>query len=67
MIVGSKFEKEDHTGFIGEALFYTSEDGDKWTYKNHCFDEKIGDMWECPDLFKVNGKYVLLLSQRTLH
>ncbi len=33
MIVGSKFEKEDHTGFIGEALFYTSEDGDKWTYK----------------------------------
>ena len=66
MIVGSKFEKEDHTGFIGEALFYTSEDGDKWTYKNRCFDEKIGDMWECPDLFKVNGKYVLLLSPENI-
>lgn len=62
MIVGSKFEKEDHTGFIGEALFYTSEDGDKWTYKNRCFDEKIGDMWECPDLFNVNGKYVFIAS-----
>lgn len=66
MILGSKFEKENHKGFIGEALFYTSEDGNKWTYKNRCFDERIGDMWECPDLFKVDGKYVLILSPENI-
>ena len=66
MILGSKFEKENHKGFIGEALFYTSDDGDNWTYKNRCFDEKIGDMWECPDLFKVDGKYILILSPENI-
>lgn len=66
MILGSKFEKEGHKGFIGEVLFYTSEDGNKWTYKNRCFDERIGDMWECPDLFKVDGKYVLILSPENI-
>lgn len=66
MILGSKFEKENHKGFIGEALFYTSDDGNKWTYKNRCFDERIGEMWECPDLFKVDGKYVLILSPENI-
>ena len=66
MILGSKFEKEGHIGFIGEALFYTSKDGNEWTYKNRCFDERIGDMWECPDLFKVDGKYVLILSPENI-
>lgn len=66
MVLGSKFEKENHKGFIGEALFYTSDDGDNWTYKNRCFDERIGDMWECPDLFKVDGKYIFIVSPENI-
>ena len=66
MVLGSKFEKENHKGFIGEALFYTSDDGYNWTYKNRCFDEKIGDMWECPDLFKVDGKYIFIVSPENI-
>lgn len=53
MIVGSKFEKEGVEGYIGQALFYTSKDGESWEYKNRCYDESIGDMWECPDLVNV--------------
>lgn len=62
MIVGSKFEKEGVEGYIGQALFYTSKDGESWEYKNRCYDESIGDMWECPDLVNVDGKYILIIS-----
>ncbi len=34
--------------------------------KNRCFDEKDRRYVECPDLFKVNGKYVLLLSPENI-
>lgn len=62
MILGSKFKKDGVDGFIGEALFYTSDDGEKWEYKNRCFDETLGDMWECPDLVNVDGKYIFIMS-----
>ena len=45
-----------------EVLFYESIDGDNWTYKNRFFDDSIGDMWECPDLFNVNGTIILVIS-----
>lgn len=62
MILGSKFKKEDSDKYVGEALFYTSDDGETWEYKNRCFDETLGDMWECPDLINVDGKYILIMS-----
>ncbi|CAM2076160.1 MAG: glycoside hydrolase family 32 protein [uncultured Clostridium sp.] len=62
MIIGSKFIKEDQDKFTGEVLFYESIDGDNWTYKNRFFDDSIGDMWECPDLFNVNGTNILVIS-----
>lgn len=62
MILGSKFKREGESRYIGEALFYTSKDGEEWQYKNRCYDETIGDMWECPDLLQVDGKYILIMS-----
>lgn len=66
MILGSKFKQEGSDKFTGEALFYTSEDGEEWTYKNRCYDDTIGDMWECPDLFEVDGSYVLVMSPENI-
>ena len=66
MILGSKFKQEGNDKFTGEALFYTSKDGEKWTYKNRCYDDTIGDMWECPDLFEVDGRYVLVMSPENI-
>ena len=66
MILGSKFKQEGNDKFTGEILFYTSKDGEQWTYKNRCYDDTIGDMWECPDLFQVDGKYVLVMSPENI-
>lgn len=66
MILGSKFKQEGSDKFTGEALFYTSKDGEEWTYKNRCYDDTIGDMWECPDLFEVDGTYVLVMSPENI-
>lgn len=62
MALGSKFQKEGAKDFVGEVLFYTSKDGKQWTYKNRAFNEKIGNMWECPDIFQVDGQYMLIMS-----
>ena len=66
MALGSKFKQEGNDKFTGEVLFYTSNDGEQWTYKNRCYDDTIGDMWECPDLFKVDGNYLLVMSPENI-
>lgn len=62
MILGSKFKKDNSDKYVGEALFYTSSDGENWEYKSRYYNESIGDMWECPDLFNVDGKHILIMS-----
>ena len=66
MALGSKFKQEGNDKFTGEVLFYTSNDGEQWTYKNRCYDDTIGDMWEFPDLFKVDGNYLLVMSPENI-
>lgn len=66
MVLGSKFKQEGNDKFTGEVLFYTSNDGEQWTYKNRCYDDTIGDMWECPDLFKVDDNYLLVMSPENI-
>ena len=60
LIVGSKVPSE--TGYCGEVLLYESEDAVHFTYKNRFLDDRIGDMWECPDLFEINGQYFMIFS-----
>lgn len=62
MAVGAK-SKEN----IGYVLFYTSIDGVKWEYLNQLtLGKNYGTVWECPDLFEMDGKHVLLISSQEI-
>lgn len=58
MILGTR--KED----VGKVILYKSEDLRKWGYLGVLAesDGTLGYMWECPDFFELDGKYVLLFS-----
>ncbi|MCD7839498.1 MAG: glycoside hydrolase family 32 protein [Erysipelotrichaceae bacterium] len=60
MIIGSKVL--GNSKYNGEVLFYKSRDGLHFEYQNKFVDETIGDMWECPDLFRLNDQYYLIFS-----
>lgn len=61
MVIASKYLDEDNK-YQGQLLFYVSNDAKDWTFKNNYRDIKIGDMWECPDLFAVNNQQLLIMS-----
>lgn len=47
----------------GEVLVFQSPDGLQWTHINTLqTPEAFGYMWECPDLFELDGQWVLLCS-----
>ncbi len=52
----------------GQILLYTSADGFQWDFKsvlvsNH---DRFGKMWECPDIFELDGKWVMLISPQDM-
>lgn len=48
---------------VGQVLVYESEDKRRWNHINTIQAPKpFGYMWECPDLFQVDGQYILSLS-----
>ena len=60
MVVGAGMENGN-----GGILLYESEDLLTWRYLGPAFQAKILDsvtMWECPNLFPLDDKYVLLVS-----
>ncbi|NBK97646.1 MAG: sucrose-6-phosphate hydrolase [Erysipelotrichia bacterium] len=55
MVLGARDKKD-----CGCVLLYESEDMKDWHYYNRIQTEKqFGYMWECPDLFEINGQLVL--------
>lgn len=52
----------------GQILLFTSTNGFEWTFKSVVAENKnrFGKMWECPDLFELNGKWVLLTSPQDM-
>lgn len=48
----------------GQILLYESEDGFDWKFNQTLIQNKnrFGKMWECPDFFELDGKWVLLTS-----
>lgn len=48
----------------GQLLLYTSQDGFDWKFKSVMIQNhnRFGVMWECPDVFELDGKTVLLCS-----
>lgn len=49
---------------LGRILYFKSEDGFHWDFISVLAenDGSLGNMWECPDFFELDGKYVLLTS-----
>lgn len=52
----------------GQILLYSSKDALHWNFekillRNH---DRFGKMWECPDFFELDGKYVLLTSPQDM-
>lgn len=46
---------------VGMVLLYQSSDLKNWTYKNRITTpEKFGYMWECPDLFELDGELIMI-------
>ena len=64
MAVGSKVESE--TDYCGQVLFYESDDGVAFSYKNRYGDDSIGNMWECPDVFKINDQWFMIFSPENI-
>ena len=48
----------------GQILLYSSEDAFQWTFQKVLVrnQNRYGKMWECPDLFELDGKWVMLTS-----
>jgi beta-fructofuranosidase len=57
-----------HEDGSGQILLYKSEDLVNWIYVGvMCRSEnKLGRMWECPDLFELDGHDVLLTSPQEM-
>lgn len=48
----------------GQILLFESTDGFNWQFKSVLLEgnQEEGIMWECPDLFELDGKWVLMIS-----
>lgn len=58
MVQGAR-DKED----IGQVLLFESNDMINWKFINNIKSkEKFGYMWECPDIFSLDDKNILLIS-----
>lgn len=59
MVVGNSTKDN-----VGRVILYRSPDLRKWSYIGVLAqgNEKLGFMWECPDFFELDGKYVLMIS-----
>lgn len=53
---------------LGSILLFKSDDAFKWKFESVLIenDGRFGMMWECPDFFKLDGKYVLIVSPQDM-
>ena len=52
----------------GQILLYHSTDGFDWKFKSILVQNRnrFGKMWECPDFFELDGKWVLFTSPQDM-
>lgn len=57
-------QKKVKTGKVGAAFVYSSKNLKRWKKVGELKTslEKFGQLWECPDIFKLDGKDVFLFS-----
>ncbi len=58
----------DHPGEGGQLLLYGSEDMEHWKLLSVVAENRgrLGLMWECPDLFRLDGRDVLVASAQDM-
>ncbi len=61
MVLGARTLNDE-----GCVLFYTSDDLENWKYSHSEAVPDFGYMWECPDVFKIDGKKYLSVSPQGL-
>ena len=63
-VIGSKTIENE-----GQVLLYESEDLLEWNFKSVIAQAEgnMGYMWECPNLFQLDGKDVLIISPQGIH
>jgi len=62
MVIGARTMEDK-----GEVLVFESEDLDNWKHiRTFETMAKIGYMWECPDLFEINGQWILMACPQGL-
>lgn len=62
MLLGTKYMKENATKYTGEALIYESENPIDFKLIGTLEDDSIGNNWECPDYFEIDGQGILTIS-----
>lgn len=52
----------------GQILLFTSVDGFQWEFQKVLVsnNNRFGKMWECPDFFELDGRWVLLTSPQDM-
>jgi beta-fructofuranosidase len=62
-LVGSKTEEN-----LGQFLLFESADLIHWGFKSVMLkgDKSFGTMWECPDMFHIDGKDVIIMSSTAM-
>ena len=61
MVQGARKYGIDRNNDIGEVLVFSSKDKRKWTHTSTIHTKDIfGYMWECPDLFNLDGQDILI-------
>ena len=63
MVAGSR-----HSDGSGQIALFCAEKPEKWEFAGIVdrSENKMGRMWECPDFFELDGKYVLLTSPQDM-
>lgn len=64
MVVGNKTDQGKP-----QVVLFHSENAVEWEYVSVLAEDKngnLGTMWECPDFFELDGKYVLLTSPQDM-
>ena len=63
MVVGGSIGGAD-CGGDGRVFLYESKDLYVWNYKGDILKSngELGSMFECPDMFEIDGKWILTCS-----
>ena len=61
MVQGARKYGADRDNDVGEVLVFTSKDKRNWKHTSTInTKERFGYMWECPDLFNLDGQNILI-------